>query len=123
MKNKASLFRYLYNRRAGDREHDALLAHYFISTRVHTRICQVRPCSKHITRNSHFVYGNDKVIVDLLAHGRVKLVRRMGPNKVSDPGCRSLQRAICPTPHEIQVARDFAHLRVLQIERANVGLD
>src|ERR1700679_3674761 len=109
MKNKASLFRYLYNRRAGDREHDALLAHYK-HTRAHTHLSS-ETVFKHITRNSHFVYGNDKVIVDLLAHGRVKLVRRMGLNKVSDPGCRSLQRAICPTPHEIQVARDFAHLR------------
>jgi hypothetical protein len=37
MKNKASLFRYLYNRRAGDREHDALLAHYK-HTRAHTHL-------------------------------------------------------------------------------------
>jgi hypothetical protein len=46
----------------------------------------------------------------------------MGPNKVPDPGRRSLQRAICPTPDEIQVARDFAHLQVAQVERADVGL-
>jgi hypothetical protein len=35
MKNKASLFRYPYNRRAGGREHGALLAHYK-HTRAHT---------------------------------------------------------------------------------------
>jgi hypothetical protein len=47
----------------------------------------------------------------------------MGSNKVSDPRCVSLQRAICPTPDEIQVARDFAQLQIRQVERADIGLD
>jgi hypothetical protein len=47
----------------------------------------------------------------------------MGTNKVSNPGCVSLQRAICPTPDEIQVARDFAQLQIGQVERPDVRLD
>jgi hypothetical protein len=90
--------------------------------RVHRHLSS-KTVFRALDQNSRFVYGNNKVIVDLLVHGRVKLVRGMGANKVSDPGCHSLQRAICPTPDEIQVAKDFAHLRVWQIERANVGLD
>lgn len=72
---------------------------------------------------SHFINSDHKVVVDLLAHGRVKPVRRVGPNKVANPGRGSLQRTVRPTPDEIQVARDFALLRVAQVQRAKIGLD
>ena len=71
----------------------------------------------------HFIYSHDEVIVDLLAHGRVKLVGRMRPNKVPDPGRRSLQRAICPTPDEVQVARDLLQFRFTEVKRGDVVLD
>jgi len=123
MKNKENLCRYLYNSRAGDREHDALLVHCN-HTHAHTQLSgETVSESEDRMTDSHFIYGNNKVIVNLLAHGRIKLVRRVRSNIVSDPGRRSFQRTVCPAPDEIEVARDFALLRVAQVERANVGLD
>jgi len=70
-----------------------------------------------------FIYGHDKVIVDLLAHGGVKFVRGVGPNKVSDPGRGRLQGAIRATPDKVEVTRDFALLHFAQVERVDVRLD
>jgi hypothetical protein len=113
--------RYPHSLRAGGQEQDALLVHYKqMRVRAHWLSKTV---TEDMTKNPHFIYGHDKVVVNLLGHGRVKLVRRMGPNKVSDPGRRSLQRPIRPTPDEIQIARNFVLLQFTQVKRVDVGLD
>lgn len=73
--------------------------------------------------DSHFVYGYDEVIVDLLGNDRIKFIRRMGSNKVACPGSWRLKCAAGATPDEAKVARDLAQFRLAHIERIDVRLD
>ena len=74
-------------------------------------------------RSLHLIHFLEQIVIDLLAHDRIKLISRMRPDKVPDPRRWGLEFPGGPFADEVEVFEETASFVVVDIQGIDVFVD